>query len=260
MVLVAFCWTLSRKSMSLSYWGAQNWTPHCRCGLTSAVEKDDLPWPADNTPSFFMQPRILLATFAARAHRWLTFNLGDHWVLFCEGKHGNCWNGECGFRRIGVRSDAYSLLLTLVDFFAQKFPRNVSPCVLVYFTKTLFLCINLFWWGIEKWTEFLMCYFPSMSYTIPSFLPLCANQEWAKKGTCVHLCRFMGSDGDENEDIEATMMYYGTTFIQEADFPFNFNLINMKNLSGNSIFEAVNLWMKNMPTGKWPNWAVRVLD
>ncbi|NXW83714.1 SLC31 protein, partial [Alopecoenas beccarii] len=68
--------------------------------------------------------------------------------------------------------------------------------------------------------------------------------------------RFMGSDGDEKEDIEATMMYYGTTFIQEADFPFNFNLINMKNLSGNSIFEAVNLWMKNMPTGKWPNWAV----
>ncbi|NXF66137.1 SLC31 protein, partial [Ciccaba nigrolineata] len=66
--------------------------------------------------------------------------------------------------------------------------------------------------------------------------------------------RFMGSDGDEN--IEATMMYYGTTFIQEADFPFNFNLINMKNLSGNSIFEAVNLWMKNMPAEKWPNWAV----
>ncbi|KAM9241223.1 amino acid transporter heavy chain SLC3A1 [Leptosomus discolor] len=68
--------------------------------------------------------------------------------------------------------------------------------------------------------------------------------------------RFMGSEGDENEDIEATMMYYGTTFIQEADFPFNFNLINMKNLSGNSVFEAVNLWMKNMPAGKWPNWAV----
>ncbi|NWS65391.1 SLC31 protein, partial [Crotophaga sulcirostris] len=68
--------------------------------------------------------------------------------------------------------------------------------------------------------------------------------------------RFMGSDGDEKEDIEATMMYYGTSFIKEADFPFNFNLINMKNLSGNSIFEAVNLWMKNMPAGKWPNWVV----
>lgn len=70
----------------------------------------------------------------------------------------------------------------------------------------------------------------------------------------------MGSDGDEKEDIGATMMYYGTTFVQEADFPFNWYLINMNNLSGNSIFEAVNLWMQNMPKGKWPNWAVRVLD
>ncbi|XP_009979928.1 PREDICTED: neutral and basic amino acid transport protein rBAT [Tauraco erythrolophus] len=68
--------------------------------------------------------------------------------------------------------------------------------------------------------------------------------------------RFMGAGGDEEEDIEATMMYYGTTFIEEADFPFNFNLINMKNLSGNSIFEAVSSWMENMPTGEWPNWAV----
>ncbi|XP_010003243.1 PREDICTED: neutral and basic amino acid transport protein rBAT [Chaetura pelagica] len=68
--------------------------------------------------------------------------------------------------------------------------------------------------------------------------------------------RFMGSESDEEENIEATMMYYGTSFIQEADFPLNFNLINMKSLSGNSIFEAVSLWMKNMPAGKWPNWAV----
>ncbi|NXH38223.1 SLC31 protein, partial [Dicaeum eximium] len=68
--------------------------------------------------------------------------------------------------------------------------------------------------------------------------------------------RFMCSDNDEKEDIEATMMYYGTTFISEADFPFNFNLINMESLSGNSISEAVNSWMKNMPSGKWPNWAV----
>ncbi|NXD75372.1 SLC31 protein, partial [Halcyon senegalensis] len=68
--------------------------------------------------------------------------------------------------------------------------------------------------------------------------------------------RFMGTNGDEKEDIEATMVYYGTTFIQEADFPLNFNLINMKSLSGHSISEAVNLWMKNMPAGKWPNWAV----
>ncbi|XP_025928043.1 protein phosphatase 1B isoform X2 [Apteryx rowi] len=68
--------------------------------------------------------------------------------------------------------------------------------------------------------------------------------------------RFMSSDADDKEDTEATMMYYGTSFVQEMDFPFNFYLINLKNLSGNSIFEAVNLWMKNMPEGKWPNWAV----
>ncbi|NXN92568.1 SLC31 protein, partial [Rhinopomastus cyanomelas] len=68
--------------------------------------------------------------------------------------------------------------------------------------------------------------------------------------------RFMGSDADEKEDVEAVMMYYGTAFVQEADFPFNFNLINMKNLSGNSVFEAVDLWMKNMPLRKWPNWVV----
>ncbi|NXG36148.1 SLC31 protein, partial [Dromaius novaehollandiae] len=68
--------------------------------------------------------------------------------------------------------------------------------------------------------------------------------------------RFMSSDADDGEDTEATMMYYGTSFVEEADFPFNFYLINLKNLSGNSIFEAVTLWMKNMPEGKWPNWAV----
>ncbi|XP_010221013.1 PREDICTED: neutral and basic amino acid transport protein rBAT [Tinamus guttatus] len=68
--------------------------------------------------------------------------------------------------------------------------------------------------------------------------------------------RFMSSDADDEEDTEATMMYYGTSFSEEADFPLNFYLINLKNLSGNSVFEAVNLWMKNMPEGKWPNWAV----
>ncbi|KAH1172544.1 hypothetical protein KIL84_016383 [Mauremys mutica] len=68
--------------------------------------------------------------------------------------------------------------------------------------------------------------------------------------------RFMGTEANNLENIEATMMYYGTSFIQESDFPFNFYLINMENFSGNSIFEAVSLWMKNMPKGKWPNWAV----
>uniref|UniRef100_A0A8D0GD98 Amino acid transporter heavy chain SLC3A1 n=1 Tax=Sphenodon punctatus TaxID=8508 RepID=A0A8D0GD98_SPHPU len=66
--------------------------------------------------------------------------------------------------------------------------------------------------------------------------------------------RFMGTEANDQENIEATMMYYGTSFIQEAYFPFNFYLLNMENLSGNSIFETVSLWMKNMPKGKWPSW------
>uniref|UniRef100_A0A6J0UDC0 Amino acid transporter heavy chain SLC3A1 n=1 Tax=Pogona vitticeps TaxID=103695 RepID=A0A6J0UDC0_9SAUR len=66
--------------------------------------------------------------------------------------------------------------------------------------------------------------------------------------------RFMGTDADDN--IEGTMMYYGTSFIQEADFPFNRYLLKMEEISGNSIFEMVALWMKNMPRAKWPNWAV----
>ncbi|XP_074845732.1 amino acid transporter heavy chain SLC3A1 [Carettochelys insculpta] len=68
--------------------------------------------------------------------------------------------------------------------------------------------------------------------------------------------RFMGTEANDQENIEATMMYYGTSFIQESNFPFNFYLINMKTLSGNSIFQTVALWMNNMPKGKWPNWAV----
>lgn len=33
---MAFCWTWSRKSKSVSYWWAQKWTQHARCGPTSA--------------------------------------------------------------------------------------------------------------------------------------------------------------------------------------------------------------------------------
>uniref|UniRef100_A0A8C3T487 Amino acid transporter heavy chain SLC3A1 n=1 Tax=Chelydra serpentina TaxID=8475 RepID=A0A8C3T487_CHESE len=68
--------------------------------------------------------------------------------------------------------------------------------------------------------------------------------------------RFLGTEANKQDNIEATMMYYGTSFIPESDFPFNVYLINMENLSGNSIFETVSLWMKNMPKGKWPNWVV----
>lgn len=66
----------------------------------------------------------------------------------------------------------------------------------------------------------------------------------------------MGTGANNQDSVEGTMMYYGTPFIQEADFPFNLLLMNIKEVSGSSIFEIVATWMKNMPQGKWPNWAV----
>ncbi|XP_015277493.1 PREDICTED: neutral and basic amino acid transport protein rBAT [Gekko japonicus] len=68
--------------------------------------------------------------------------------------------------------------------------------------------------------------------------------------------RFMGTGANDKESIEGTMMYYGTPFIQEADFPFNLLLMNITEVSGSNIFEMVAAWMKNMPQGKWPNWVV----
>ncbi|XP_063158910.1 amino acid transporter heavy chain SLC3A1 isoform X3 [Candoia aspera] len=65
--------------------------------------------------------------------------------------------------------------------------------------------------------------------------------------------RFMATEAAES-NIEETMMYYGTSFIQEADFPVNLYLMNMEAVSGNDISELIGLWMKNMPQGKWPNW------
>ncbi|XP_072121091.1 amino acid transporter heavy chain SLC3A1 isoform X2 [Mobula birostris] len=69
--------------------------------------------------------------------------------------------------------------------------------------------------------------------------------------------RFMMTESYDNEELQKTMMYYGTPIQQEADFPFNFYLIDLyKDLSGNGIFKLVDYWMRNMPTGKWPNWVV----
>uniref|UniRef100_H3AQH9 Amino acid transporter heavy chain SLC3A1 n=1 Tax=Latimeria chalumnae TaxID=7897 RepID=H3AQH9_LATCH len=69
--------------------------------------------------------------------------------------------------------------------------------------------------------------------------------------------RFMVTESYDNEEIHKTMMYYGTPFIAEADFPFNFYLIDLhKNMSGDGAFTLVDSWMKSMPKGKWPNWVV----
>ncbi|GCB73360.1 amino acid transporter heavy chain SLC3A1-like [Scyliorhinus torazame] len=69
--------------------------------------------------------------------------------------------------------------------------------------------------------------------------------------------RFLMTESYDNEDIYKTMMYYGTPIQQEADFPFNFYLIDLyKEMSGNGVFKIVDYWMRNMPSGKWPNWVV----
>ncbi|XP_037663195.1 neutral and basic amino acid transport protein rBAT [Choloepus didactylus] len=67
--------------------------------------------------------------------------------------------------------------------------------------------------------------------------------------------RFMGTEAN-GESTDRTMMYYGTPFIQEADFPFNNYLTKLDTPSGKSVFEVIKSWMENMPEGKWPNWMI----
>ncbi|XP_035256392.1 neutral and basic amino acid transport protein rBAT [Anguilla anguilla] len=69
--------------------------------------------------------------------------------------------------------------------------------------------------------------------------------------------RFMVTESYDYEEIDKTMMYYGTDTVKESDFPFNFYLLDLpKQLSGDGAFDLVNLWMTNMPKGKWANWVV----
>ncbi|KAK4809169.1 hypothetical protein QYF61_006427 [Mycteria americana] len=63
------------SSVSLLYWGAQNWTQHPRCGLTSAELRGRITFLELLAVLYLMQPRIPLAFCAARAHYWLMFNL-----------------------------------------------------------------------------------------------------------------------------------------------------------------------------------------
>ncbi|KAI4888631.1 hypothetical protein NFI96_027062 [Prochilodus magdalenae] len=69
--------------------------------------------------------------------------------------------------------------------------------------------------------------------------------------------RFMVTESYDYEEIEKTMIYYGAPFVKEADFSFNFYLLDLPDgLSGVRAKELVDLWMSNMPEGKWPNWVV----
>ncbi|XP_038071631.1 maltase A3-like [Patiria miniata] len=57
---------------------------------------------------------------------------------------------------------------------------------------------------------------------------------------------------------KALLPYYGTPERPEADYPFNFGLIelNKENLSGTKIHQLVDDWMKDLPHDKWPNWVI----
>ncbi|MGH0147506.1 UNVERIFIED_CONTAM: hypothetical protein FKN15_010633 [Acipenser sinensis] len=69
--------------------------------------------------------------------------------------------------------------------------------------------------------------------------------------------RFMVTESYDYEKIGRTMMYYGTSFVKEANFPFNFYLLDLpESLSGRACYDLVKLWMSNMPKGYWPNWVV----
>jgi len=56
-----------------------------------------------------------------------------------------------------------------------------------------------------------------------------------------------------------TMQFYGNRSTEGAHLPFNFNLITVmeqSGLSASNVQEAIDLWLKNMPAGRTPNWVV----
>lgn len=67
----------------------------------------------------------------------------------------------------------------------------------------------------------------------------------------------MVSESYDQQEVEKTMMYYSTPLVKESDFPFNFYLLDLpQNHSGPWLHSLVDLWMANMPGGRWPNWVV----
>lgn len=61
-------------------------------------------------------------------------------------------------------------------------------------------------------------------------------------------------------DIDKVMAYYGNETVPLADFPFNFLMIgklhNRTDLSGRTLKSIVDMWLDNMPDGKWANWVL----
>ena len=59
-------------------------------------------------------------------------------------------------------------------------------------------------------------------------------------------------------NVKTLSLYYGTKEKPEADFPFNFQMINLTQdtLSGIEVHRLVDDWLSNIPVGVWPNWVV----
>ncbi|KAL7638995.1 UNVERIFIED_CONTAM: hypothetical protein RMT77_010529 [Armadillidium vulgare] len=63
-----------------------------------------------------------------------------------------------------------------------------------------------------------------------------------------------------DDDIRELMKYYGNESYPISDFTFNFLLItkltNRSDVTGTNLKNLVDLWMDNMPSGRWPNWVL----
>ena len=61
-------------------------------------------------------------------------------------------------------------------------------------------------------------------------------------------------------DIKIYMDYYGNASQPVTDFPFNFLFVNLlqsrEDVSGTKLKSLIDLWLENMPEGRWPNWVV----
>jgi len=64
-----------------------------------------------------------------------------------------------------------------------------------------------------------------------------------------------------DDNLDVIIRYYGTPWQDEADFPMNFQFIDLGNDSaswtGTKLEATVLNWMRKMPSNKWPNWVVR---
>lgn len=70
-IFVIVWWICYRKPISVFRWGAEAWTQHSRYGLSSAEQRGRILSLDLLATSFLIQPELLLAFFASRAHCWL---------------------------------------------------------------------------------------------------------------------------------------------------------------------------------------------